>query len=110
MKIYQGKYFVTCSCHCREREGVPCSHFFRIATNISIDSSIIVDVGMVDVRYLKVYNSNYGNSGTVGELMYKAQQEYFENHNKGVLVSDAVASQLKGIDTSDYPILGPNRT
>ena len=65
---------------------------------------------MVDVWYLKVYNSNYGDSGTGGELMYKAQEECFENHNKGVLVSDAVASQLKGIDTSEYPMLGPNTT
>ena len=56
---------------------------------------------MVDAWYLKVYNSNYRDSGTVGELMYKAQQECFENHNKGVLVSDAVTLQLKGVDAPE---------
>ena len=48
--------------------------FFRITITVGIDTSKIIDVGMVDVRYLKVNNSCYGDSGTVGELMYKAQQ------------------------------------
>ena len=66
--------------------------FFRITTHAGIEELEIADVGMVKVWYLKVYNSHYGDSGTVGELMYKAQKECFKNHNKGVLARDAFAS------------------
>ena len=67
----------------------------------------IVDLGMIDARYLRMYNSCYGDSNPNGELMYKAQREYFENKNMGTLVSDTTMQTLVGEDDADYPTLGP---
>ena len=53
---------------------MPCCHFFRIIVNAGIDKSKIVDIWMVDVRYLKVYNSHYGDSGPVGELCIRLNE------------------------------------
>ena len=100
--------FVSCSCGRREREGVPCSHFFNIATNAKVPTSEIVDIGMVDVRYLKMYNSHYADKGPVGNLMYRAQNECFEHKNLGVCVTNKFSTQLKGTSVTPYPILGEN--
>ena len=55
--------------------------FFNIATNALVPNSEIIDIGMVDVRYLKMYNSHYADKGPVGNLMYRAQNECFEHKN-----------------------------
>ena len=101
-----GNNFVSCSCNRREREGVPCSHFFHIATNAMVPNTDIIDIGMVDVRYLKMYNSHYGDKGPVGKLMYRAQNECFDNKNMGVCVTTKFSLQLKGTSDAQYPILG----
>ena len=74
-----GKHFVQCTCHGRKREGVPCSCFFRISDDAGVKPEDIVDLGMIDARYLRMYNSSYGDNSPNGELMYKAQRECFEN-------------------------------
>ena len=46
---------------------------FHIATNAMVPDSDIIDIGMVDVRYLKMYNSHYADKGPVGKLTCRAQ-------------------------------------
>ena len=71
-----------------------------------IPDSNITDIGMVDVRYLKMYNSHYADKGPVGKLMYRAQNECFAHINMGVCVTTKFSSQLKGASDPQYPILG----
>ena len=84
--------------------------FFNIASNARISESQIVDIGMVDVRYLKMYNSHSTNEGPIGDLMYRAQRECFDNHNMRVCVSNNFSQQLKGGYGLELPILGETTT
>ena len=65
---------------------------------------------MVDVRYLKMYNSHSTNEGPIGDLMYRAQRECFDNHNMRVCVSNNFSQQLKGGYGLELPILGETTT
>ena len=71
-----------------------------------VPNSEIIDIGMVDVRYLKMYNSHYADRGPVGKLMYRAQNECFQHKNMGVCVTNKFSAQLKGTSVTPYPILG----
>jgi hypothetical protein len=83
VKVIDGKNFVPCECKKRTRIGLPCSCFFRIADNGFIDEKEIMDVGMVDVRYLKTFNAHYGDEGALGDLLYAAQEECFRYEGLG---------------------------
>jgi len=101
---------VTCTCGVRGRVGVPCECFFTIADNGRIESKDIIDVGMVDVKYLKLFHSHYGEDSHLGQLLYDAQQQCFTYENEGTLVSDELAMTLIGDDDQMYPKLGANTT
>ena len=105
-----GKHFVKCTCEGRTREGVPCSCFFRISDNAGVNSEDIVDLGMVDARYLRMYNSCYGEDSPNGALMYTAQRECFENERMGTLVSENTMHKLVHDDDAEYPIMGISMT
>jgi hypothetical protein len=83
VKVIDEKNFVSCECKKRIRIGLPCSCFFRIADNGFIDENEIMDVGMVDVRYLKTFNAHYGDEGALGDLLYAAQEECFRYEGLG---------------------------
>jgi hypothetical protein len=104
------KIFVTCTCGVRGRVGVPCECFFTIANSGKIESNDIIDIGMVDVRYLKLFNAHYGEDNHLGQLLYNAQQQCFTYENEGILVSEEFAMTLIGDDDHTYPKLGPNTT
>ena len=61
----------------------PARVFFRISDDAGVKSEDIVDLGMVDARYLRMYNSCYGEDSPSGKLMYRAQRECFENEKNG---------------------------
>ena len=86
------------------------SSFFKVYANATIPKSHIIDIGMVDVRYLKIYNSHYADNGSVGKLMYHAQKECFDHRNMGVCVTKNFSDQLKGTSVTQYPILGKNKS
>ena len=90
----------------RTRAGVPCSCFFTIADNGYIEEEDIVDVGMVDVRYLKTFNAHYGDETKLGEMLYDAQQQCFDYDGEGIQISDEFMCQLVGSDEESYPKLG----
>ena len=74
-----GKHFLKCTRCSQQQEGVPCPCFFRISDNAGVKREQIIDLGMVDARYLKFFNSHYGEEGPIGNILHKAQKEYFEN-------------------------------
>ena len=51
---------------------------------------------MVDVRYLKFFNSHYGEEGPIRDMLHKAQKECFEHENMGTLVSETTMNMLSG--------------
>ena len=73
-------------------------------------SEDIVDLGMVDARYLRMYNSCYGDDSPNGKLMYRAQRECFENEKMGTLMNDATMKLLVCDNDVEYPILGSGTT
>ena len=126
-----GEYFVNCSCLQRENTGIPCECFFTIMNDIT-DESNCMDIGMIDVRYLRVYHANYGEDSEMGNALYNAQEECFLNEHYGtkisteLMVSHKVACNyfvhdessvlfvilqeklLAEEDNAKYPILGAN--
>ena len=84
--------------------------FFRISDDAGVNPEEIVDLGMVDARYLRMYNSCYGEDTPNGKLMYKAQRECFENENMGTLVSENTMDRLVQHDDAEYPIMGKGTT
>lgn len=109
-KHSSGKIFVPCDCHYRTRIGVPCECFFNIAENSSIPSENIVDIGMVDVRYLKLFNAHYGEDTDLGRKLYAAQEQCFMHEGEGTQISPEFMDKLVGSGDSVYPILGRNTT
>ena len=83
---------------------------FIIADNGIIESKDIIDVGMVDVRYLKLFNAHYGKDSHLGQLLYDAQQQCFTYENEGTLISEEFAMTLIGDDDQTYPKVGANTT
>ena len=69
------KFFVSCTCGGRNREGIPCQCFWAITDNDVIREEEVVDIGMVDVRFLKAFNAHYGDDTELGKWLYKAQRD-----------------------------------
>ena len=65
-----GKHFLKCTCCGRQKEGVPCPCFFRISDNAGVKREEIIDLGMLDARYLKLFNSHYGDEGPIGDMLH----------------------------------------
>ena len=103
-----GTNFVNCSCQGRKRYGVPCRCYFRIADNGLVNEEEIIDLSMIDARYLKLFNAHYGDGGKLGECLYEAQTQCFKNEHNGIQVSNNLAMKLKGSMNAEYPILGKN--
>ena len=105
-----GRTCVPCDCHGREREGVPCSCFLKISDDANFPSENIVDLGMIDPCYYKIYNSHYGEDSENSLLMHKAQQRSFDTEGLGVMIMEETARALTGTLSTPYPILGNNTT
>ena len=106
-----GKYFVWCSCGVRQRVGVPCPCFFALARSKGLTMEEIVDIGMVDVRYLKLFNAHYGDPGKLGRDILDAQEQCAMYQDLGVQVSTQFAEKLLTVDEEQtYPILGKDTT
>ena len=89
----ENRHFVNCSCGKRTTLGLPCNHFFKIARDANIPTSQIMDIGMFDVRWLKIFNSNYGEEQNgkpteLAKLLYSAQAQCFASEGKGIQISD----------------------
>ena len=106
----ENQCFVECTCHVRTRVGVPCTCFFSISSNAGIDEKYIVDVGMVDVRYLKQFHAHWGEDSELGRTLHAAQQQCFVNEGCGVPISEDFANELMGEPGQCYPVLGKNTT
>ena len=75
-----GRQFVRCSCCERTKIGVPCACFFRVARDASISLDEIMDVGMFDVRYTKMFNSHYHcKDKSIKNMIYEAQAVSISN-------------------------------
>ena len=73
-KATDGRNFVQCSCCERTKIGVPCPCFFRVARDAEIKFDEIMDVGMFDIRYTKLFNSHYAcNDETISNMLVEAQ-------------------------------------
>lgn len=106
-EIECGKKFVHCQCEGRSREGVPCECFFAISDNGVIANDDAIDMGMIDVRYWKLFNAKYGEDSKVGEALYDAQSQCFKYEGMGTEISEKFADLLAGTEDDEYPKLSP---
>ena len=102
--------FMKCTDNCRTRIGVPCECFFNICQSCGLNDKDTLDLGMIDVRHLKLFHSRYGEDNEIGSLLYDAQAQCFEHEGKGVQVSEEFVAQVIGHEDLCYPILGPGTT
>ena len=70
----------------------------------------IIDLSMIDVRYLKTFNSEYGAETELAERLMDAQAQCFLYEGRGVQVSEKLVTQLVGDPNGKYPILGAGTT
>ena len=87
-----GRTFMPCSCNRRTTLGLPCGHFFKIARDSQVPLEDVMDISMFDVRWLKLFNSKYGEhidgkTTDISNLLYEAQEECFQSEGKGVHIS-----------------------
>ena len=110
------KCFVQCKCGKRRTIGVPCICFWKLARDADIPMSDIMDVGMFDVRWLKSFNSHFGQRfdgeySRIAKMLMIAQNQCFEDDGKGTQISQKyMDALLKEPDDVVYPILGKNTT
>lgn len=89
---------------------MPFSCFFKISDGVDIKPEIIVDLGMIYVRYLKLFNYQYGNKSNIGKLSYNAPQYCFENKGNGTHTSNDAIIMLVRLSETDYFVLGKHLT
>ncbi len=82
--------------------------FFAISDNDKINESEAVDLGMIDVRYWKLFNAKYADDDEIGTALYDAQTQCFKYEGQGVQVSQSFADKLAGDEDDVYPILSNN--
>ena len=111
-------------CDCDEREvGVPYRCCFKHARDGEVDLNDVMELGMFDDRWLKIYNSHYDceedSEGEVADLLYAGQSECFQSEGlctrvpeqfRDKVLGDPEVSNDDGDFNSVYPILGNNTT
>ena len=107
--------YILCSCCKSIRYGVPCSCLLKIADNAGITVDKIVDVGMVDVTYTKLFNSSFGLNNDTDQILLQAQKQCFDNEHKGTKVNTEyihkLCSSSQGQSPSiESPLIGKNTT
>ena len=63
------KKFLRCSCGFRIRIGVPCICIYRIVNEMYL--------GMIELRYWKIFNAYYAMESAYKDILYTAQGESF---------------------------------
>ena len=109
-----GALFMKCSCGVRSRIGVPCACFWKCARDSEIPNESIMDVGMFDVRWMKIYRTHYdctsenGDHTSIAEKLFQAQELSFNYEGCGTHISTEFGNKLLSVHTENtvYPILG----
>ena len=107
---FNGRTFIKCSCKKRTKIGVPCRCFARVIDNGSVLPSEMLDIGMIDIRYWKIFNAHYGSDTEIGRSLLEAQKQCFFYEHAGIAVNANVVDKIVGDEKAEYPILGPNTT
>ena len=84
--------------------------FSFISNDTGVTPENIVDIGMVDDYYNKLFNLQYSEDRNVGKLTYDAQQRGFKNKGRGTMIGDDATIMLIGLSDANYPILGKYTT
>ena len=63
--------YIKCMCEEKGKLGVPCPCFWRISWDAQIPQDKLMDVGMFDVRWMKLLHTIYGcDDKKVANLLY----------------------------------------
>ena len=97
-----GSDFVKCDCGQREGMGSPCECFFKHCWDAGLADQEMIDPCMMDVRYWKIYHTNYPgicdgqpqSDNSLAELILQAQAESFTNKGRGICVPRKVMEAL----------------
>lgn len=77
--------FFPCDCYERQRIGCPCKCFYEIAASADVPIDKRTEIGMFDIRMLKIFNSHYGEleddgrNTEIANKLYDAQHQSFMN-------------------------------
>ena len=106
IRSVDNKPFIHCSCEQRRTSGIPCPGVFCLLDRPSIPVTKQMTVGMVDVSWLKIFHSHYGEKNDIGNSIMAAQSDCFANEDHGTCVDIDAFRELRSSDNNVYPKLG----
>ena len=57
---------------------------FCVFDKCKITPDQILDLGMIDIHFWKMYAAYYGDNSNIGKYLMKAQAECFKHENDGI--------------------------
>jgi len=80
---------ICCDCDEREYVGVLCRCFSKHARDGEVDLNYVMELGMFDVRWLKIYNSHYGCEEDWWGLLEFVISPIMDTWKMGTLLADS---------------------
>jgi hypothetical protein len=107
-----GKKFIKCTCKKWKRRGHPCECMFCVFDNGKLSPNEMLDLGMIDVRFWKMYSAFYGDNSLIGKSLMEAQEECFKHENNGIELKHDTCALVTGDLNQSFarPKLGRNTT
>ena len=85
---------------------------FCVFDNGKLHQDQMLDLGMIDVFFWKMYNAYYGQDSSIGKHLMEAQEECFKHENDGIELKEDMCALVTGDVNSSFsqPKLGRTTT
>ena len=84
---------------------------FCVFDNGKLSTNQMLDLGMIDVRFWKMYSTFYGDDSLIGRSLMEAQEECFKHENNGIELKHDMCALVTGDLNQSFsqPKLGRNK-
>jgi hypothetical protein len=69
---------------------------FCVFDNGKLHQDQMLDLGIIDVRFWKMYSAYYGQDPSIGKRLTEAQEECFKHKNDGIEVKEDMRALVTG--------------
>ena len=69
---------------------------FCVSDNGKLHQDQMLDLGMTDVRFWKMYSAFYGQHSFIGTRLMEAQEECFKHENDGIKLKHDICALVTG--------------
>ena len=98
-----GKQLIKCICKKWKRRGHPCECMFCVFNDGKLHPDQMLDLGMIDVRFWKMYSAFYGDDSLIGTSLMEAQEECFKHENNGIELKHNMCTLVTGHLNQSFP-------